>query len=150
METRNPYSPPASPVMDPPPPEVPSEILKKIKQAWVAALFSAGLTLIFTLVAMSGTKILGLSAWNFLDVALILGLAFGIYKKSRTCAVLMFIYFVISKIFVMAETGRFTGGIVGALIFGYFFWQGIAGTFAYHKLIKRSKLGLACEPQQKP
>src|SRR3546814_16243452 len=46
---------------------------------------------------MSGTEMLGFSAWELFDVALILGLAFGIYKKSRTCAVLMLAYFIVAK-----------------------------------------------------
>jgi serine/threonine-protein kinase len=135
MTTENPYSAPTSPIMDRIP-EIPDDILKKIKQAWVAALFSAGITLIVTLIAMSGTEVLGFSAWELIDVALVLGLAFGIYKKSRTCAVLMLIYFIISKIIIMAETGKPTG-IPMALVFGYFFWQGVSGTFAYHKLKAR-------------
>ena len=134
MENENPYTAPAAPVSDPVI-DVPDDILKKIKYAWVAALFSAGITLTFTLIAMSGTEILGFSAWELLDVALILGMAFGIYKKSRTCAVLMFLYFIASKILIMAETCKPTGILV-ALLFAYFYWQGISGTFAYHKLKK--------------
>ena len=135
METENPYNAPASLVSDQIP-EVPDEILKKIKHAWVAALISAGITLVVTLFAISGTDILGFSAWEFIDVGLVLGLAFGIFKKSRTCAVLMFVYFVISKIIIMADTGKPTG-ILLAIVFGYYFWQGVSGTFAYHKLKAR-------------
>jgi serine/threonine-protein kinase len=135
MAAENPYSAPASPVMDQVP-EIPDEILKKIKHGWVAALISAGITLIVTLVAISGTEILGFSAWELIDVGLILGFAFGIYKKSRACAVLMLIYFIISKIIIMAETGK-PSGIVLAIVFGYYFWQGVSGTFAYHKLKAR-------------
>lgn len=114
-------------------PEVPSEIGKQIKSAWVAACISGGLTLIATLFAMAGFNILGLGAWNLLDVALIFGLAFGIYKKSRVCAVLMLVYYLASKIFEMVETEKATGLVV-ALFFSYFFWQGVRGTFAHHKL----------------
>src|SRR3546814_18215970 len=99
MATENPYSAPVARVSDPETTkiEVPDEILKKIKLGWVAALFSAGVTLAVTLLAMSGTEMLGFSAWELFDVALILGLAFGIYKKSRTCAVLMLAYFIVAK-----------------------------------------------------
>ncbi|MGH8025172.1 MAG: hypothetical protein ACREO0_00450 [Pseudoxanthomonas sp.] len=135
MATENPYSAPTAVIGDPVL-EVPDDILKKIKHGWVAALFSAGITLLVTLIAMSGTDILGFSAWELIDVALILGLAFGIYKKSRTCAVFMLVYFIISKIVLMAESGQPTG-IPMALVFGYFFWQGVSGTFAYHKFKTR-------------
>ena len=135
MDTGNPYTAPATTsavsIRD-----VPEEILKKIKHAWVAAVISGCITLVATLVAMSGTDILGFSAWELIDVALIFGLAFGIYRKSRACAVIMFVYFIASKILIMMETGRATG-IFMAIIFGYYFWQGIAGTFAYHKADRR-------------
>lgn len=53
-------------------PEVPGEILKKIKNAWVAGIISGCITLAVTLLALSGTSILGFSAWELIDVALIL------------------------------------------------------------------------------
>lgn len=135
MTSNNPYAVPASAMATATQVEVPAEILKKIKSAWIAALFSGGVTLVFTLVVMSGTEIKGMSAWQLIDVGIILALAFGIYKKSRACAVAMFVYFIASKIIIIAETGQANGAIMG-IIFGIFFWKGIAGTFAYHKLHK--------------
>jgi serine/threonine-protein kinase len=135
MDSGNPYSAPVT-TSGIQARDVPEEILKKIKHAWVAAVISGCITLVVTLVAMSGTDILGFSAWELIDVALIFGLALGIYKKSRACAVIMFVYFIASKILIMMQTGRPTG-VPLALVFAYYFWQGIAGTFAYHKLDKR-------------
>src|SRR3546814_18658066 len=99
MATENPYSAPVARVSDPETTkiEVPDEILKKIKHGWVAALFSAGVTLAVTLLAMSGTEMLGFYAWELFDVALILGLAFGIYKKSRTGDVLLLTFSLFAK-----------------------------------------------------
>jgi len=114
-------------------PEMPPEIGKQIKSAWVAACISGVVTLVMTLIAMAGVDFLDFDAWNLVDVALIVGLAFGIYKRSRVCAVTMLVYFVASKILIMVQTEKPTGLVLG-LIFGYFFWQGIRGTFAYHKL----------------
>ncbi len=119
-------------------PEVPGEILKKIKNAWIAGIISGCITLAVTIIAMSGTSILGFSSWELIDVALIFGLTFGIYKKSRTCAVLMLVYFIISKIMIMAETGK-PSGIIVALIFIYYYFQGMIGTFQYHKLMRGPK-----------
>jgi len=132
----NPYSPPTADVsVEPQTSEAPPEILKQIKNAWIAGAISGCLTLVITLISLSGTKALGFNAWNFIDVVLIFGLTFGIYKKSRVCAVLMFIYFVASKILIAVETGQFSGSIM-AIIFIYYYAHGIAGTFAYHKLFK--------------
>lgn len=139
MAIENPYAAPNSIVSDPITSDsisrVPEEILKKIRYAWIAALFSAGLTLVVTLIAMSGTKILGFSAWELLDVVFILGLAFGIYMKNRACAVIMLIYFIASKIILMVEAGQ-PSGLPMAIAFGYLYWQGVAGTFAYHAFLK--------------
>lgn len=135
MATENPYSAPATQIADPIL-EIPEDIRKKIKNAWVAAVISGSMTLVVTLIAMSGTDILGFSAWELLDVALVLLLAFGIYKKSRACAVAMLAYFVLSKILMMVESGK-PSGLPLAIVFIYFFWQGVSGTFAYHKLKNR-------------
>jgi len=114
---------------------VPVDVLKKIKNAWIAGLISGAATLVVTLLAVSGVQLLGFSAWEFVDVALILGLTYGIYRKSRVCAVLMVIYFAASKILIVMETGKPTGGFM-AIIFLYFYVQGVLGTFAYHKHIE--------------
>ena len=122
--------------------EVPEDILGKIKSAWIAALVSAGMTFLLVLAAIFGKPILGITAWELIDVTLILGLAFGIYKKSRACAVIMLIYFIYAKIFLTISTGTMTGLPV-ALVFIYFYWQGVAGTFAYHKWKKEKSVAPA-------
>lgn len=109
------------------------EALGMIKGAWIAGLISTAITLAVTVLAMSGNPLLGFDAWNLLDVALILGLTFGIYKRSRTCAVIMLAYFVLSKYLLMVEAGKPTG-IPMTLVFLYFYGRGVLGTFRYHRL----------------
>jgi len=134
--SHNPYAPPDSKVdLAHVEPSVPEPILKKIRNAWVAGLISAGITLVVTLVAISGVSLMGFTAWQLLDVIFILGLTLGIYKKSRVCAVAMLGYFVASKIMLISETGK-PSGLVTALIFIYYYWQGVMGTFAYHRVKK--------------
>jgi hypothetical protein len=141
MEPENPYAGPSVQFADPMQFEVPEEIRKKIKNGWVAAIISAAFTLVITLLAMSragsvGAAPLELASIQLVDVALLLGLAFGVYKKSRTCAVLLLIYFVASKIIIAMEGGK-AGGTIMGLVFIYFYGQAVVGTFAYHKLKKR-------------
>ena len=127
----NPYSPPTVEVADERPvPEVPAEILKKIKGAWVAAVISGSVTAVFSLVGG-----MGLDSWSLLDAAFIFGLAYGIYRKSRACAVLMLVYFIVSKVILTLETGK-AGGLLVGLIFLYYYARGVVGTFAYRKFIK--------------
>ena len=82
---------------------------------------------------MAGVDIAGLNGFALLDVVLIFALAFGISRKSRACAVAMLIYFVASKIIMMVQTGH-PSNVVGLILFGWLFLQGVKGTFAYHEL----------------
>ena len=128
----DPYATPKAPVVRDAPPEVPpAPVLAKIKGAWIAAVVSGSITLVVILIALGGTSIMGITSANFVDVALIFGLAFGIYRKSRTCAVLMFVYFVASKILMMKQAGA-PSGLLLAVVFAALFFQGIVGTFQYH------------------
>ena len=108
---------------------------KAIKGGWVAALISAAFTLVITILGATGTADLGLNAdWYMLvDVALLLILAFGIYKKSRIAATIMFGYFLLSKILIIVETGQFQGFIL-AFVFLYFYGNAMLWTFKYHRL----------------
>ena len=111
--------------------------LKKIKGAWIAALVSGTLTLgVVAYVVFSGSSMLSVDEWVLIDVVIIYGLAFGIYKKSRVAAVSMFVYFIINKV-MMYFDGE-TRGTWMAAIFLFLFAQGVHGCFQYHSLKKRS------------
>jgi hypothetical protein len=113
---------------------VPYSVYRNIKNAWICCLVSAAITLAVTLFSVYGSSNrLGFNLWNLLDVALLLGFAFGIYKKSRTCAVLLLVYFLGSKIMMIVEHGLGgAGGILG-MVFLIMFWKGVSGTFEYHQ-----------------
>ena len=122
--------------------EAPHDVLGKIKAATIAGLVSGGVTLLLTLIAISSRDVTGfIDAWNFVDVFLIFGLTFGIYKKSRFCAVAMLVYFVLSKIYIFMATGK-ASGVIFAMIFLYYYVRGVQGTFAYHKLRRQHLLQL--------
>lgn len=131
MET-NPYAAPQSDLRARLP-DVPEAVHKKIRNGWIAAIVSGVMTLAAVGLAVTMGSGGLFNAWNLLDVVLIFFLAFWIYKRSRVAATTMFIYFLISKIIVIAETGQASGGLI-ALIFLYFYFQAIVGTFQYHKL----------------
>jgi hypothetical protein len=111
---------------------------KRIKQAWIVGVIGGVITLIATLLSVAGVDILDVNIYVLIDVVLVFGLAYGIYRKSRVCAVIMFVYFVGTKILMLVESGR-PSGLVMAALFGYWFFQGIRGTFAYHKLEPTAK-----------
>jgi hypothetical protein len=129
----NPYEAPAANVeLSEPDVEVPEDIAKKIKNGWMAGLISVAFTLVFVLISVFGTSILGLDAWAFIDVAVMAGLSFGVFKKSRTCAILLLAFFLLNKILMWMESGIPTG-LPLTLIFLWFFIQSVVGTFQYHQ-----------------
>lgn len=116
---------------------------KKIRNAWIAAFVSAGITLIIILLSLGGNELIkGINAWGIVDVIFASGLAFGIMKKSRACAVILFIYFIINKIYLWVLAGNVSGWWI-ALLFLFFFFEGIEGTFYYHKLSENKKSSVA-------
>jgi len=79
---------------------------------------------------------------NVAHIAILLCLTFGVFKKNRACAILLFCYWIINSLYnQIAMTGAqlntaFLAGFLGAsLLWGFFFYLGILGTFTYHKII---------------
>lgn len=114
-----------------------SKMDKKIKHARIAAMVCGTVTLAgsITLIikqAQTGSSLINIL--SLIDAIFIFSMAYGIYRKSRICAVLMFEYFLLSKIFNISISAHINSGvlIIGA-VFLFFLYQGITGTFAYHK-----------------
>ena len=60
-------------------------------------------------------------------------LTFGIYRRSRTCALLMLIYFVGSQLLVRIGSGVGFGGVVVSIVLAAIFARGAYAAFAYHR-----------------
>ena len=99
-----------------------------IRNGWIAALFSAFVTLLLALAGATGTPGLNYNLWNLLDVFLMTVLAFGIYQRSRVAATSMFVYFLVSKIGQWVHSANVIG-IGGSLVFVYLYLQAMRGTF---------------------
>lgn len=95
--------------------------------------------LVVTALTISDSAGFDISALSLIDAAFVCGLAFGIHKKSRVCAVTMLVYFIISKAIQLIEMGGTTFMIPVALICLYYYWMGVVGTFGYHKHIRTQK-----------
>jgi hypothetical protein len=79
---------------------------------------------------VQGTTI---SILNLLDVFLIFLFTFGVYMKSRVLAIGMFIYFLISKLLVLAAGATLPAMLIG-IGFLYFYFEGARGAITYHRL----------------
>ncbi|MEE4250432.1 MAG: hypothetical protein V2I38_07570 [Alcanivoracaceae bacterium] len=122
-----------------------------IKAGWIAALISLGVTLIFSSIGFftqSENETLNyfLDPWLMVDVVLIGVMAFFIYKKSRTAATLMFLYFVLSKLIQWYDLGS-VQGLPMALIFMYFYFNAMRGAFIWHSKYKNISEGVAAESE---
>ena len=115
------------------------EAIKATKSGAIAACISGVLTLGIVLVAIFSNSNGAIALWNdpsnFFDIILIFGCAYGIYKKSRAAAVLLFVYFIFAKVMIGIETGNATGLGLG-LVFLYFYGKAIQGSFVFYKLEK--------------
>ena len=102
-----------------------------IKRAGYAALILAGLDIVFGFLAPADET--GRVEWWILgDIAIVLGLAYGIYRFSRTCAVIMCIYYLAVFILMIHSTG--IPFLILRGIFLYYFARGAQATFEYHRL----------------
>ncbi|CAM4219227.1 hypothetical protein [Lederbergia lenta] len=104
---------------------------QSIKSMVVIACVLAGLT--FIGIILSATVIeLPLNWWSLIDVIIFLSLAYGVHKKSRACAVLLFAWFTLNQL-ILLTTIKSGASAPVTLILGYFLFKGMQGTFTYHK-----------------
>ncbi|MGO9263702.1 MAG: hypothetical protein ACLQBA_02250 [Candidatus Binataceae bacterium] len=101
-----------------------------ITVAWIAAGLSSLLTGFFAYQSAAQ-----LNPRNFVDAALLLGFAYGIFRKSRICAILWFAYYVIDQIALITimHAAVTPDGLAGTAIFVMLCLMGIVGTFAWHR-----------------
>lgn len=91
--------------------------------AFVISMFSAAVTAMLAMV----------QPIYFLDVALMLGLGFGLFfGKSRACAVILAVYFLISKI-MQFSSGVNAALVVSSLLYLCGYIAGIIGTFSFRR-----------------
>ncbi|MBF0540398.1 MAG: hypothetical protein HQK91_02970 [Nitrospirae bacterium] len=115
--------------------------VKDIRSAIIAGLLSGMLTLsavILSRLSHYDFTRLGYGLYTLLDIFIIYLLIFGIYMRSRVCAIILFIYFVFSRTFIVIETRQIPGWFI-VFLFGYFYYRGIRGTFNYHRAYNNRK-----------
>ena len=93
---------------------------------WIAAVIAGFFT---TFCVMTGC----LNKYYIVDMALLFGLAYGVYRRSRTCAVLLMAYDVASQA-MLFRLGRQPSAValVSAGTFFSAYALGVIGTFVSH------------------
>lgn len=107
---------------------------KYIKNAWVAALVSAGMTGVIVLLGILDT-----SSW--FDVGLELLFAYGIYRRNRIAAIGLFVYFILSKLIQIGAAGETEGfniaSVLVSLLFLHYFYLGMVGVIRHQQLVPK-------------
>jgi len=116
---------------------VPDNILRKIKNAWITGVISIVITLFAITMGLFGRGVgaFNLDLYALIDVILMAILAYGVYRNSRICAILIFLLFAANKIVMWMDSGDIQG-IALAAVFLWFFARGIIGTFQYHAYVE--------------
>ena len=121
----------------PAPPDEPDDLAKRLEKAdrlidlgWSVAVLWALLRLMVTVMVWRHTphdELLLLA-----DPLIVLALAYGLYRRSRVCAVLLLVMVVLQLRLAYAANGP-TAGIPVAFILGMTFAQGIRGVWMYRR-----------------
>ena len=110
--------------------------LRDIRNAWVAALVSAvAMAAMVALVDYLDLPLFGFSLWSGINVVVLIAGAYGVRQRSRTAAVLLLIFFVVSQVSMRLEYPEVGySGIFIAAVFATLYWRGALATFRYHRL----------------
>lgn len=140
----NPYSAPETDADDmrlAPPREVDPDILRHIQTGVVVALaciLFTVLTLLFPFIhvyPLEHFPLYAVAAAVLMIPVIVFPLAFGLYKKSRVVATLLFVYYVISRVMVLRYVPDFMTAILMLLV-AYFYLRAMLATYAYHRWLK--------------
>lgn len=75
----------------------------------------------------------------WIDVFILVILLFGLYKKNTPCVIILFLYFLISKIVQLSEGEMNIVAIFLGIIFLNYFYLGALGVIKHNRLVKKKK-----------
>jgi hypothetical protein len=106
-----------------------------VKRAVSVAVILAAIHSILGLLSLFGYSFLGANAFTLLNAGIILALGYGIHRFSRTCTVMLALYYLTDSLYAWLSSGQ-VGGIIIFMLLLYYFGRGAQGTFTYHRLNK--------------
>jgi hypothetical protein len=114
---------------------------KRMRNAWIAGFAAAGVGFINALISFPSAASDSQGGWSngqfvfvMLESSLMAVLAYGVLKRTRAAAVLLFFYFLISRIPLLAMGLMRLEVLPLQLLFGYLFFQGMRGALTFHYL----------------
>ncbi|MGH7914275.1 MAG: hypothetical protein ACREPW_06460 [Candidatus Binataceae bacterium] len=101
---------------------------------WIAAVVNAALTVATLAAILSRQQAPSLLPFlSLIDVGFLLALAYGIYRRSRVCAIAAFAYFLISTAFLFEQGAGTAPAFMGRTLFlTVLYVLGAVGTFVHH------------------
>jgi hypothetical protein len=111
----------------------------RIRTGGYVTMFLAALNALVVSTAIK-TAAPSLARWNnpgnFLDVAILVALAIGIFRKSVVAAILMLTYFMLTRVLFVVTMGlsNIFPAVIGTIIFGIPLYRAARATFAYRRL----------------
>ena len=108
-----------------------ARMISEVVAKWftrLAAAFSVYVGVVTAAAAILGDP--GFGNWYLIDVGLSFGLAYGVYRKSRISAILLFAYFVTNRVSMNS------GFSVATVTYGVIFFLGVLGAFAHHAIAR--------------
>lgn len=118
---------------------------KSITEAVKIGLLVSTITGVYKLYVVFG---IGRNPINLVDIIIVFGMSFGLYKKSRVCGSIIFVWFLFNTFYILIiklttiDKVNPAGLIFGILVAFYInvaFFQGLRGTFAYHKMLRKER-----------
>lgn len=110
-----------------------------IRHGWIAGVVIGCVTFLIWFIAMlrndSSVQSIDLSIYSLIDILGIFALTYGVFRKSRICAIILASYFILIKLFhiVSIPFPQNIFSLIGLLVVSPFFIRAIIGVFNYHK-----------------
>jgi hypothetical protein len=113
--------------------------LKAIGIGWKMAVFAGCLTTVVGVIGFANTSDAFFNPYLLADAALILTLAFFIYKKSRIAACILVVYFACSKFMQYTSSPVNFGSVMISMLFLLAYVNAARGTLIWHKTYKKTE-----------
>ena len=101
---------------------------------WIAAVINAALTVLTLAIILSRQQTRSLlPLLSLVDVGFLLALAYGIYRRSRACAIMVLAYFLVSTALLFGQGAGTAPAFMGrTLLLAVLYVLGVIGTFVHH------------------